>query len=445
MIHDVALIGIGIVGQVALEELSSSGLKIVVIDQIHTTPESHFLRDIDGDKSVWTIGSRVAGFPGGRLNWGKNCSFATIEGHPPLGNELQSRLPELNRRLRKYGFPKLHHVELRKLRDDKFYVRESAEFSPSYWISKVESIGNIKLISGFATKIVEDPNGHIKILARNSNHQVQEIYVKKVIICAGPFGTQELLANSELLPEITPRIWDHISLSLPNISLGKIGLTKFGMFGWNRLKRINKKRCSTFYDGANAILWTLRIFPEGVLNLNMALTQLKRELRNGKLVFCMSLLCKLGVSMFTGKFLYQEIKIHITADFLDQSNSMKSASYGEGRRIDFLEYPDKSIPVSKELEEFISRTISKLNLDFDGESHLTIGEKVELAEVTSSSHHMGTVWKVHENSIKSPLEISKNVFAAGSSIFQASVPGHPTMLAAASALVVADLVKSQLA
>jgi len=43
------------------------------------------------------------------------------------------------------------------------------------------------------------------------------------------------------------------------------------------------------------------------------------------------------------------------------------------------------------------------------------------------------------------LEISKNVFAAGSSIFQASVPGHPTMLAAASALVVADLVKSQLA
>jgi len=37
LIHDVAVIGIGIVGQIALEELAHSNLKIIVIDETNTT------------------------------------------------------------------------------------------------------------------------------------------------------------------------------------------------------------------------------------------------------------------------------------------------------------------------------------------------------------------------------------------------------------------------
>lgn len=444
MIRDVALIGIGIVGQVALEELSDCNFDIVVIDEINTTSELQFLRDIDGNKSVWTRGSRMAGFPGGRLNWGKNCSFVTIENHPPLGDEFQLQLPKLSRRLRKYGFPKLSLVELRKQREDRFYVRESTEFSATNWITKVKSSEKIQIISGLATEISQQRCGLVKIMVRKTDRSTTEIQARKVIICAGPFGTQELLANSGFLSEISPHIWDHISFALPNIQLRKLYLAKIGLFGWNRIRRINVKRCSSFYDQLNNILWTLRIFPEGVLSLEMSLARLRSDVRKGDYGSCMSLIPRLVCSLFTGKFLYEGIKVHISADFLDESNSIKSGSYGEGTRIDFLEYESKSIPISKAFDQFISRTIENLHLDLKGDLELKLSEEIEFVEITSSSHHMGTVWKNCGDTDLSPVEISRNIFAAGSSIFQATVPGHPTMLAAATAIVAADLIKSQL-
>jgi len=444
LIHDVAVIGIGIVGQIALEELSHSNLKIIVIDEINTTSELHFLRDMDGDKSVWTVGSRVGGYPGGRLNWGKNCSFVTIEGQPPLGVELQSYLPNLSKRLRKYGFPKLNLVELKKSGQDKFYVRESEDFLPETWIRNVKSLDNVEIFSGLATEIIEELSGLVRVLVRQSGEAPEEIYAKKVIVCAGPFGTQELLANSGLLSEISPRIWDHISFSIQNIPLRKIELTKFGLFGWNRFQRFNVKRCSTFYDKINNILWTLRIFPEGVQSLEMSLSRLKKGIRNGEYGSCLSLIGKLVGSFITGKLLYEEIKIHISADFLDESSAIKSASYAEGERIDFLSYQRKSIPISEEFEQFIAMTIGNLHLDFRNQLSLNMSGKIEFTDITSSSHHMGTLWNNNEITQTSPVEVSRNIFVAGSAIFRASVPGHPTMLAAATSIIAADRIKSQL-
>ncbi|CAM8620334.1 hypothetical protein [Candidatus Planktophila dulcis] len=438
------MIGIGIVGQIALEELSHGDLKIVVIDEVNTTSELHFLRDMDGDKSVWTNGSRVAGYPGGRLNWGKNCSFVTIEGQPPLGDELQSHLPNLSKRLRKYGFPKLNLVELKKLGQDKFYVRESQIFFPEIWIKNVESLQNVKIISGLATEILEESNGLVRVLVRQSGDSTKEIYAKKVIVCAGPFGTQELLANSGLISEISPRIWDHISFSIGSIPLRKVGLTKFGLFGWNRFQRINVKRCSTYYDKINNIFWTLRVFPEGIQSLGNSLLRLKKVIRNGEYGSCFSLIGKLAASFITGKLLFEEIEIHISADFMDESSAIKSASYGEGERIDYLTYQDKSIPISEEFERFIAMTVENLQLDLKNQLSLNLRGTIEFTEITSSSHHMGTLWNSDAVTQTSPIEISQNIFAAGSAIFRTSVPGHPTMLAAATSIIAADRIKSQL-
>ena len=444
MIYDVAVIGIGIVGQIALEELSNSDLKIIVIDEINTTSELRFLRDMDGDKSVWTNGSRVSGYPGGRLNWGKNCSFVTIKGHPPLGEELQSHLPNLSKRLRKYGFPNLKLAELKKLGEGKFYVRESRNFFPKVWINNVKSLQNIEFVSGIATEIVEESSGLVRVLVRKLGQVTEEFYAKKVIVCAGPFGTQELLANSGLISEISPRIWDHISLSTQRIPLRKVELTKFGLFGWNRFRRINVKKCGTFYDRINDILWTLRIFPEGVHTLRMSLLRLKKFARNCDYGLCLSLIGKLTASFVTGKLLYEEIEIHISADFLDECSAIKSASYSESERIDFLTYQHKTIPISHEFKQYIEMTIRNLQLDFKNQLSLNLSGAIDFAKVTSSSHHMGTVWNNDAITQTSPVEISRNIFAAGSSIFRTSVPGHPTMLAAATSLIAVDRIKSQL-
>jgi len=444
LIHDVAVIGMGIVGQIALEELSHGDLKIIVIDEINTTSELQFLRDMDGEKSVWTNGSRVRGYPGGRLNWGRNCSFVTIEGQPPLGDELQSHLPNISKRLRKYGFPKLNLVELKKLDQDKFYVKESQNFLPEVWINKVKSLRNVEIVSGLATEILEESSGLVKVLVRQSRDATEEIYAKKVIVCAGPFGTQELLANSGLVSEISPRVWDHISFSIGSIPLRKVELTKFGLFGWNRFQRINVKRCSTFYDKFNNIMWTLRIFPGGVQSFGTSLVRLKKIIRSGEYRSCISLFGKLVASFVTGKLLYQEIEIHITADFLDERRAMKSASYGEGERIDFLAYQDRYIPISEEFERFIAMTVGNLQLDLKNQLSLNLGGTIDVAEITSSSHHMGTLWNNYARTQTSPVEISQNIFIAGSAIFLTSVPGHPTMLAAATSIIVADRIKSQL-
>ena len=444
MIQDVAIIGLGIVGQVALEELAHSDLKVVVIDEIETTSDLHFLRDVDGYQSTWIRGSRVSGFPGGRLNWGKNCSLVTIEDYPPLGEELQPELARLSKRLTKYGFPNLRPVQLRKVEEGKFYVRESMDFQANNWISRMRSSEQIHLISGLATEVNQVPGGLVKIVIRKSDDSTQEIYARKVIICAGPFGTQELLANSGLLPVISPRIWDHVSFVLQDIPLTKVKLAKFGLFGWNRIRKINIKRCNTFYDESKNILWTLRLFPEGVLNLDMALARIKRDFRSANYRSCLSLATGMAGSFFTGRILHERIQVHISADFLNDSDSLRYASYGEGERIDFLEYERSSISISREFYKFISKTIENLRLDLKTEFRLESREEVALTEVISSSHHMGTVSKSGSNREQSPLEITQNIFAAGSSIFQSSVPGHPTLLAAATAILAADQVKSQL-
>ncbi len=295
-----------------------------------------------------------------------------------------------------------------------------------------------------ATEILEDSSGLVRVLVRKSRDATEEIYARKAIVCAGPFGTQELLANSGLISEISPRIWDHISFSIGSIPLRKVELTKFGLFGWNRFQRINVKRCGTFYDKSNNIFWTLRIFPEGVLNLGNSLLRLKKVIRNGEYGSCLSLIGKLVASFITGKLLFEEIEIHISADFIDESSAIKSASYGEGERIDYLTYQDKSIPISEEFERFIAMTVGNLQLDLKNQLSLNLRGTIEFTEITSSSHHMGTLWNSDAITQTSPVEISRNIFVAGSAIFRTSVPGHPTMLAAATSIIVADRIKSQL-
>ncbi len=444
MIQDVAVIGLGIVGQVALAELAGEDLNIAVIDEFNIYPRIRFLRDIDGSPSVWTAGTRIEGFPGGRLNWGKNCSFVTVKNHRPLGDNLQIQLPELARRLRKYGFPKLTLIELDKNINCKFYVKEAEDFPAKSWLTNAESHGNVLFISGSVTGITQKPTGELGIKIRKSDKSVYEVQAKKIIICAGAFGSQELLANSRLLSKGSPRIRDHISFAAGNLPLSKVRLTKFGLFGWNRYRRLNIKRCNTFYDKSTNLLWTLRIFPEGVIDLHKALLLLKKEIRKSHYINCFSMLANLAKSLVTGKLLYQEIKIHLSADFLNDDDYVKSASYGDGGKIDFLEYEFKCVPIPGELKAFVAQTVKNLDLGLKDKMEIKLPDELDLREVTSSSHHMGTIFRSVEELEVSPLEVSKNIFVAGSSVFQSSVPGHPTMLAAATALAAADRVKSEL-
>ena len=163
-----------------------------------------------------------------------------------------------------------------------------------------------------------------------------------------------------------------------------------------------------------------------------------RKYRSGIKLFVGLISC-----FFTGKFLHEAIKVHLSADFLDEADSIKSASYGDNKKIDFLEFQRKTIPLSLELSQFVSRAVVNLHLGLKIESPLNFAKEIEPTTITSSSHHMGTVWTRSTLGGYSSLEVSRDIYTAGSSIFQASVPGHPTMLAAATALLAADRIKSQ--
>jgi hypothetical protein len=323
-------------------------------------------------------------------------------------------------------------------------VKESTDFSTQKWLSRIKTFRNILFVSGFATEIKQEQNGLIKILVRTSENSMQEIYAKKVLICCGPFGTQELLAKSGLLNSNPPQIRDHISYEVGDIQLSGVRLAKFGIFGWNRFRLINIKRCTTFFDERRNTMWTLRIFPESVLSLEMLIAKLKKAFAERKFVFCTSLIVKFTASFLTGKILIERIKVHISADFLDDSYPIKVASYGEGQRIDLLEYENDCIPISTEFRRFISRNVENLRLGVSSEVAMNLAEEIKFESINSSSHHMGTVWDVSKNSLASPLEISTDILVAGSSIFRASVPGHPTMLAAASAILAVDKIKSEI-
>jgi hypothetical protein len=168
------------------------------------------------------------------------------------------------------------------------------------------------------------------------------------------------------------------------------------------------------------------------------------DFRNGEYLAGISLVNSLAGSFMTGKFLFNGLRVHISADFLDNGALIRSASYGDGKRIDFLEYESQTIPISEEFNQFIYRTINSLRLDFKDELKLSSRREIAIAQISSSSHHMGTVWSTPSEAEYSPVELSRNILVAGSSIFQASVPGHPTMLAAATALVATDQIKSDL-
>lgn len=444
MIYDVAVIGLGVVGQVALAEFVASEATVVAIDEFHLSSDVRVLRDLVGRPSTWTKGTRISGFPGGRSNWGKNCSIVTIDNHQPLGPAFESRLLELTRRLKKYGFPRLKPVKIPKTGSNRFYVREAKDFSGQKWLSEIKTNKNIFFENGFVKEIIQEDNDVLKLIVKKPGHNLKEIFVKKVLICSGPFGTQELLARSGLISHTTAKIWDHISYSLGTLNLNQPSLAKFGMFGWNRCGKINYKRCSTFYEESTEILWTLRIFPDGLIDPKKTLVKIKAMYKSRMIAEFLKTTFTLIISLITGKLIHESIKIHIAADFLNAKNALATASFGSNGVIECLEYEINEIKLSSDFWKFVNYTIKNLNLKITEQFQLIIKESLSYSDVHSSSHHMGTVDKNNFDTSISPLAISNKIFVAGSAAFHFSVPGHPTMLAAATAIEACDTIKKNL-
>jgi hypothetical protein len=139
--------------------------------------------------------------------------------------------------------------------------------------------------------------------------------------------------------------------------------------------------------------------------------------------------------------MYSGINIFGTLDFLHKQDTMQPTTFSKSERIDSMHYlqsgfqvpPKLEVAVRRELEKIVWREVPEIELK----------STIQINEFESSSHQMGTI-SFPKNSRSCYFEFRPNLFVAGSASFDVSVPGHPTMMAAATGIHVVDHIRQRL-
>ena len=434
----VLIIGCGIVGQAALNSLNTSNIEnFFEISVLDIFPNSKFistLRDLDGSPAAWIPGTRISGFPGGNLNWGRNSSLVIVNDLDLWDTNFIEHVPRIARKLIQLGFPPLKFKQLSlKNFTDSFIVHENRPTSMTDWMKILKFNDSLEILNGTALRIRRLGNSRLEIKFRDTDNSEDFMEVDFVLICAGSIGTQELLANSEIFQALPTHILDHASFKMGEMLLEKVALGKKGLFGWNRFDVLNDKLCFTYLDRNKHYLWTVRLFPKEVLGLSDLARLLSKRFKSNEYK-TLTQEFFLGLASFiSGRILHAGIDIEITLDFLNREDGLMVAAYSDSNRIEFLEYPFQKIDIPEGVFQYINEIFEKYKLGRTGEIKYLQTKEILVDELTSSSHHMSTVINSSEMNLEF-TEVSRNVHVAGASIFPGTVPGHPTFLGAVTAL-----------
>jgi len=433
----VLVIGCGIIGQVALHSLAANNklknFEIAVLDRFPDSRRFMTLRDLDGSPATWMPGTRISGFPGGNLNWGKNSSLVILENKGNWDNLFLEDIQKIADNLSKIGFPSLKLKCLSSdLVEDSYPVHENANFSSLRFLEQME-LSEINLLNGYATKVTRLENQKYRVEYRDEHNEVKNIEIDVLLVCAGPIGTQELLGKSEITKGLPEYIFDHPSFKFGTLRFNRRKLARRGLFGWNRLSFLNDKICYTYLDKEKRILWTLRLFPRDIMGLSQQWKSLKFQIKKFQVGILFHEVMLFFASLASGRILFSKIDIEVAIDFLERTDGLRTASYSEENRIEFLEYPFNEVVIPDKIHEYCRNLVARLKFGSPDNIEFCHEGRVAIHLISSSSHHMSTIEKPQDEQLDF-TEISPNLYVAGASIFPESVPGHPTFLGAVTAV-----------
>ena len=95
----ILVIGCGIIGAAAIDSLTANNAnkdyEICVLDIFPKSMDIKTMRDLDGTPAVWIPRTRIAGFPGGNLNWGRNSSLVIFNDPDAWDSDFIERIQNL--------------------------------------------------------------------------------------------------------------------------------------------------------------------------------------------------------------------------------------------------------------------------------------------------------------------------------------------------------------
>jgi hypothetical protein len=276
-------------------------------------------------------------------------------------------------------------------------------------------------------------NQKYRVEYRDEHNEVKNIEIDVLLVCAGPIGTQELLGKSEITKGLPEYIFDHPSFKFGTLRFNRRKLARRGLFGWNRLSFLNDKICYTYLDKEKRILWTLRLFPRDIMGLSQQLKSLKFQIKKFQVGILFHEVMLFFASLASGRILFSRIDIEVAIDFLERTDGLRTASYSEENRIEFLEYPFNEVVIPEKVHEYCRNLVARLKFGSPDNIEFCHEGRVAIHLISSSSHHMSTIEKPQDEQLDF-TEISPNLYVAGASIFPESVPGHPTFLGAVTAV-----------
>ena len=435
----ILIVGCGIVGQAVVSELSlEGGLEIIVLDNFTETSDVHTLRDIDGKPAAWTPRTRISGFPGGNLNWGRNSSLAILNEPECWDLDFINQIQRIARKLHSLGFPRLKFKKISMEGiEDSFLVHENKPTGVNILLRNLRSKSNVKLLNGFGVSLSPLPNGKNQVAYRDTKNLTNYLECDFTIICAGTIGNQELLEKSNFIETFPKYIFDHPSFRLATLNFNRIKLGRTGLFGWSRIQFLNNKHCFTYLDKNQNILWTLRLFPKDVTSLSGLLHSLQGSLRAGKLGSFSRELFFASLSLVSGRILYSGIDIEASLDFLNRSDALRVASYSSTERIEYIEYTIGKIQIPAGINSYIHKILLRLRINKFDKFEFLQSNFISIDDLSSSSHHMSSIHFPTKTNLAF-TEIHENIYVAGASAFPRSVPGHPTFLSAITGIYAAE-------
>ena len=440
----VGIIGGGIVGRICALSLNSTLFEITVFDDVHSSKNIRFHTDPSSGPAAFPKGTRILGTPGGEVLWGRNVCAALFEDTSNWPATYISRLNSICLKLEEYGFPKITTQYITQNRISKMLIKQTKPLIKLDMKFK-EAINKKSII--FIDKLVEKittdgPLPSIRFLEDSGKLHEQQF---EYLICSlGPIGNFEILQKSELSLRLPSHIYNHPSISIASAEYNDYKCSGKWIFFPNRWRRNSSMECYIFFDKINLVNWTLRIFAPDTIGIPRAIVKslcgfIGHPLTS--IVLIVNAIKAIGV----GRPLVRKVNIELSVDF--RGSQMVSIHNENDSKLEHLiirNNDSSEIVVSQETSSEIILFLKNLkSKELILEHYSNESFRFPLSQFSSSTHLMGLtpVRKTNEGEDHNDdfsLENYPNIYVVGASTFYDSVPGHPTYLAATTAVYVAD-------
>jgi hypothetical protein len=214
------------------------------------------------------------------------------------------------------------------------------------------------------------------------------------------------------------------------------------MFSFNRIQRKNEMKVFYFFDSISKISYSIRIAPKNSIT---AIDVLKKYIlkRSSKNISSLHALLLIIWSAITGRIMIFGLEATIAIDFMGDS-PLKPGSFSDDGKVDFIDFT-KDVLIPSEAFYFIRKFFPT-----QGGGNLEVILKERLMTPNNAQcgiHLMGTTPVkndplINEINQSFALHGKNGIFVCGASVFPESVPGHPTMLAAATGIHVSRLINN---